>query len=111
MRRGSRLFFLLAAVAVGFFLFRASPRQVTLVYTGAGPATAVEVSIARGADVIRRAELRFPGGAPAQIEHRVRLPEGEYTLRLRLTGGGAARVVERPLSVAEDGPIVLNVGP
>jgi hypothetical protein len=111
MRRGARLFLLFGAVAVGFFLFRAAPHDVTLVYAGAGAATAVEVSIARGDDVLRRAELRFPGGAPAQIEHRVRLPDGRYVLRLRLTGGGAARTVERPITVAEDGAIVLNVGP
>ncbi|HET9596054.1 MAG TPA: hypothetical protein VFP65_10755 [Anaeromyxobacteraceae bacterium] len=111
MRSGARLFLLLGAIAIGFWLFRSAPRDVTLVYAGAAPATALEVTIARRGDVVRHAELRFASGAPAQVEHRVRLPEGEYTLHLRLSGGGAPREVERPLTVAEDGPVVLNVGP
>ena len=111
MKLAARLAFLAGAVGIGFFLFRAVPRDVTLVYAGAAPATAVEVEIARGGETVRRAELRFPAGAPAQIEHRVRLPEGDYTLRLRLAAGGGARVVDRTFSVAEDGAIVLSVGP
>jgi hypothetical protein len=111
MRQAARLAFLAGALGIGFFLFRAVPRDVTLVYAGAAPATAVEVEIARGGEIVRRTELRFPSGAPAQIEHRVRLPEGHYTLRLRLAEGGGARVVQRPFSVSEDGAVVVNVAP
>jgi hypothetical protein len=111
MKQAARLLFLAGAIGIGFFVFRAVPREVTLVYAGAAPATAVEVDLSRAGELLRHAELRFPGGAPAQIAHRVRLPDGSYTARLRLSAAGGARVVERDFAVSEDGAIVLSVAP
>jgi hypothetical protein len=111
MKGLARLAFLGGAAALGLLLFRAAPHEVTLVYAGAAPATVLEVDIARDGEAVRRAELRFPGGAPPQVTHRVRLTDGDYTVRLRLSGAQGARTVERSIHVAEAGAIVLAVGP
>jgi hypothetical protein len=109
VKAAARLVLLAGAVALGLFLFRANPREVTLVYGGVLPgARAIEVEIARGGEVIRRAELRV--GPDGQASHRVRLPDGEYVVRVRLVGGGAPRSVQRTIGVTESGTIVLPLG-
>lgn len=109
MKAAARLVLLAGAVALGLFLFRSNPREVTLVYGLAGTgARAVEVEIARGREVVRHAELRVP--AAGQASHRVRLPDGEYTVRLRITGGGPPRTLERTITVRESETIVLPLG-
>jgi hypothetical protein len=113
LRALARLALLLGAAAIGILLLRAAPREVTLVYGLPDPAsvTSLEVEIRRGGDSVRRAEFRFARGAPPQVRHEVRLPEGEYEVTLRLsTAAGAARAVTRPVTVAEGGPIVLPLG-
>lgn len=111
-RRGlARALFLAGAVAIGLFFFRATPRDVTLVYAlGDAGARALDVDIRRGGEVVRHAEFRAP---PAQVRHAVRLPDGDYVVHLRIAGPGAAapRDVERPVQVSESGTIVLPVGP
>jgi len=107
--KGARLVLLAGAVALGLFLFRANPREVTLVYGLAGRgARAVEVEIARGGEVMRRAELRV--GADGQASHRVRLPDGDYVVRVRVLEDGPPRPVERTFTVSESGTIVIPVG-
>ncbi len=109
MKAAARLVLLAGAVALGLFLFRSNPREVTLVYgLGGTGARSVEVEIARGADVLRHAELRVT--ASGQASHRVRLPDGEYTVRLRITGAGPPRTVERTITVRESETIVLPAG-
>lgn len=111
MRQAARLFFLAGAVAVALFLVRAAPRDVTLVYEVAGSgARALEVDIEKAGVAVRRAEFRVPDGAPAQVSHLVRLPDGDYLLRITVTSGGAARRLERPITVTESGTIVVPVG-
>lgn len=109
MKAAARLLLLAGAAAVGLFLFRANPREVTLVYGLSGArARAVEVEILRGGEVLRRAELRV--GPDAQARQTVRLPDGAYLLRLRITGDGPPREVERTLTVSESGPVVIPLG-
>jgi len=107
----ARLLFLGGAVAIGLFLLRAAPRDVTLVYLlppGRGP-TALDVEVRRGEEVLRHAEFRFPDGAPPRVLHRVRLPDGRYAVAMRLsTASGPARTAERAIDVAEDGPILVR---
>ena len=102
-----RVVLVLGAALVGFLLFRAAPREVTLVY-GLPPgaaAASLEVEIRRGGEVVRRAEIRVPGGA-REVRHPVRLPDGEYRVAVR---AGAA-VFERTVTVSEAGTIVLPLG-
>ncbi len=107
----ARLVLLGGAVVVGFYLFHASPREVTLVYDfGRVPAHGLEVEIARDGRTVRRADFRFPSGAPGQVVHRVRLPDGDYSVLLAWDGGGAARSLERQVTVRESGTVVLPVG-
>ena len=107
MKALARVVLLLGAVGVGALLFGASPREVTLVYglpPGEAPAR-LEVDIRRGGDLVRRAEVRVPGGA-REVRHPVRLPDGEYRVVVR---AGPA-VFERTVTVAEAGTIVLPLG-
>ena len=107
MKALSRVVLLLGAVGVGALLFREAPREVTLVYglpPGEAPAR-LEVDIRRGADLVRHAELRVPGGA-RDVRHSVRLPDGEY--RVVVQSGTA--VFERAVTVSEAGTIVLPLG-
>lgn len=109
MKLALRLLLLGGAAAIGLLLFRSQPRDLVLVYDlGAPVPEEVEVLVWRGDEVLRRAVL-LPRGA-RQVRHPLRLPDGEYLLRFRLTGAGGARAVERPLAVEEDGTVVLPVG-
>ena len=112
MRRAARLLFLLGAVAIGVFLVRAAPRDVTLVYEvqGQGPRI-LEVDVEKAGAEVRRAEFRLAAGAPPQVSHRVRLTDGDYLLRLAVTTGGTTRRLERPIAVSESGTIVVPLGP
>ena len=111
MKGPARLLLVASAVGGALWLLRASPRDLTLVYTFDGvPATLLEVEVLRGGTPLRRAEFRLPGGG-RPVRHELRLPDGEYLLRARLFGDAApARVRERPLSVAESGTVVLPLG-
>jgi hypothetical protein len=112
MKRAARLLFLAGAVAIGLFLVRAAPRDVTLVYeVRSAEARALEVDIEKAGVAVRRAEFRVPSGPSAQVSHRVRLTDGEYLLRLTVTAGGAAQRLDRPITVSESGTIVIPVGP
>ncbi len=107
----SRLVFLAGAVAIGLFLFRAAPRDVTLVYGLAGTtADSLEVDVERGGEVVRHAEFRFASGAPPTVSHRVRLTDGDYVVRATLASHGSARHVDRTIHVSESGPIVVPLG-
>ncbi len=111
MRSAARLVLLAGAVALGLFLFRAAPRDVTLVYglPRAGAVTSLEVDIRRGGEEVRHAEFRFPHGAPEQVRHPVRLTDGSYAVAVRAQADGAARTTEREVTVSESGIIVLPV--
>jgi hypothetical protein len=109
VKRAARLIALAGAVGLGLFLFRAVPRDVVLVYAlGERRLRSLEVEIVRGAEVIRRAELRPPAGPAGALRHPVRLTDGEYLLRLRIgpADGPPARV-ELPITVSESTTIVL----
>jgi len=137
VRQIARLVLLGGAVALGLYLFRASPRDVTLVYDfGRAPPRALEVEIAKDGRTVRQAELRSSGDS-GQVVHRVRLADGEYTVRLSWDGSGAepgvsgaeppmsktakpaariapkaqppGRSLERRVTVEESGTVVLTV--
>lgn len=111
MRRAARLVALLGAVAVGLFLVSSAPKDVVLVYdlAGAPDATALEIELRRGDELVRRAEFRV-GGADPQIRHAVRLPRGQYALSWRAAGPWGSRTGARVVDVEEEGTIVLPVG-
>ncbi len=114
MRHAARLVLMGGAVAVGLYLWRAAPRDLALVYgmPAGAPVTSMEVEVLRDGETLRRAEFRFPGGAPGAVRHAVRLPDGAYLVRVRLAAAaGPAWTVERPLEVSESGTVVLPLGP
>ncbi len=107
MKALSRVLLVLGAVGIGALLFRAAPREVTLVY-GLPPGLstpALVVEIRRGDEVLRRAEIRVPAGA-REVHHPVRLPDGDYLVVVR---AGTA-TFERPVTISESGTIVLPLG-
>lgn len=108
MKALSRLLLVLGAVGIGALLFRAAPREVTLVYgLPPGPQPpGISVEIRRGDEVLRRAEIRVPAGA-REVRHPVRLPDGDYRVVVRAGGS----VFERAVTVSEAGTIVLPLGP
>jgi hypothetical protein len=108
--RAARLLFIGGAVAVALVFFRASPRDVTLVYAlGDAGAREVEIDIRKAGETVRHAEFRAPQAA--QLRHDVRLTDGEYEVRVRVAGDGPPRLVDRTITVTESGTIVLPVGP
>ncbi len=112
MRNLARVLLVLGLAALGLQAFRGAPRDVTLVYAlpDPGRVASLEVDVLRDDAALRHAELRFPDGAPAQVHHEVRLPDGEYRLALRLAGpSGPPRRVTLPLTVSGSGPVVLAV--
>ncbi|BDG07626.1 hypothetical protein [Anaeromyxobacter paludicola] len=114
MKLAARMLFLAGAIAIGFFLLRAAPRDLVLVYAidEQPRPTGVAVDVLRDGETIRHAEFRFARGAPAQVRHPVKLTDGSYTLRFRLEAPGRpVATVERPLTVDESGPVVVNVAP
>jgi hypothetical protein len=108
-----RLLLLLGLAAVGLFFLRAMPRNVTLVYDlgEAGEVRALEVEVRSGEGALRHAEYRFPGGAPRQVVHEVKLPDGPYQVSVRVArSSGPVRRSLLPIVVSESGPIVLAIG-
>jgi hypothetical protein len=98
------------AVGVGWVLFGATPRDVVLVYDVASvpDATALEVEIRHGGDLVRRARLVLGGGA--QTRHPVRLRDGTYDLAWRLERAGGPVAGTRELVVTGEETIVLPLG-
>jgi hypothetical protein len=111
VRAAARLLAIVGAVAVGWLLLDGSPRDVVLVYdTGSTPdATALEVEIRRGADLVRRARLMVDRAAPAR--HPVRLREGTYDLAWRLERPTGPVTGARELVVTGEETIVLPLRP
>jgi len=108
-----RLLLLLGFGALGLFVLREVPRSVTFVYAidDAPAVRKVEIEVRRGTSVIRQAEFRFPAGAPAQVQHEVKLPDGDYGVAVRVWGStGPPRLTLRPVTVSESGSIVLPIG-
>jgi hypothetical protein len=107
-----RLVLLVGLAAIGIFFVRAMPRDVTLVYAldGAPAVRGLEVDVRRAGDILRHAEYRFPAGAPPQVRHEVRLPDGSYEVLVRVSrAGDPPRQARLPVLVSESGAIVLAV--
>jgi hypothetical protein len=96
------------ALAVGWLLFGRGSKDVVLVYDVGPDATALEVALRRGGEVVRRAEFRRHDKEP--LRHALRLPEGDYQLGWRVVTPAGAREGERALEVRESGTIVLSIG-
>ncbi|HYS81822.1 MAG TPA: hypothetical protein VEM76_14010 [Anaeromyxobacteraceae bacterium] len=110
MKLAARLLLLAGGLGIALLFFRAGPREVTLVYgVPDDRVRAVEVVIAHGGEVLRRAELRVAGDRTPS--HRVRLPDGDYLLRIELLGEGPPRHLEKSITVAESGTLVIPLGP
>ncbi len=110
MRLAARVVAVLGVVAVASLLLGRAPKDVTLVYdvSAVPDARGLEVEVARGGEVLRRAELRV--GRDGRAEHRLKLPEGDYVLRGRVEAPGGPVPFEKPLEVREAGTIVLPLG-
>ncbi len=112
MKGPLRLLLLLGFAAIGLFFLGAMPRDVTLVYDleEAAAVRGLEVEVRRGGNVVRQAEYRFPAGAPRQVLHEVKLPDGAYEVRLRVSrAGGPVQRSLLPVVVTESGPVVLAI--
>ncbi|HEX9051685.1 MAG TPA: hypothetical protein VF841_14230 [Anaeromyxobacter sp.] len=111
MKLAARVVAVLGAVAVAWLLLGGGPKDVTLVYdvSAVPDARALEVEVARGGEVLRRAEFRLAGRG-GRVEHRLKLPEGDYVLRGRIEAPGGPFPFERPLEVREAGTIALALG-
>jgi hypothetical protein len=92
------------------------PRERQLVFT-LGPelaaARAVEVQLwTAGGELLKREELRFPGGAAREIVQKISLRQGEYLARVFVTGAtdaGFRALPGRPLQVADDAVIHVDL--
>lgn len=112
MKGTLRLVLLLGFAAVGLYFVRGMPRDVTLVYDleESTAVRSIEVDVRRGDGAVRHAEYRFPGGAPTQIRHDVKLPDGNYEVVVRVvraTGTPVRSVF--PVVVDEAGPVLLPI--
>jgi hypothetical protein len=107
----ARLIALLGAIGVGWLLLDARPRDVVLVYDvrSVPDATALEVDMRSGSDLVRHARLRVDPGREAR--HPVKLREGTYVLSWRIERPSGPVRGERELVVAGEGTIVLPLGP
>ncbi len=112
MRPAARLVLLVGALGGGLLLFRARPRDVTLVYdlSRAPGATSLDVEIRRGGEALRRAELRVPPGE-TRLRHAVRLPDGAYEVVVQVVRPGAVLRTAREIDVREAGSVLVPVGP
>ena len=112
MRAAARLLAVVGALAVGLLLFRAAPRDVTLVYdvAGAPGASGLEVVIRRGGEVVRRADLAVPAGR-GQVRHAVRLADGDYLVDYRMRTAAGTVVGQRSVTVSESGTVILPLAP
>jgi hypothetical protein len=99
------------AVAVAWMLLGGGPRDVVVVYdvSAVPDASALEVDVVRGGEVLRRAEFRL-AGREGRVSQALRLPDGAYVLRGRIDRPGGATPWERPLEVHEGGTVVLALG-
>ena len=81
MKGALRLLLLLGFAAIGLFFLRAAPqeRHARLRPAARRPTSGPWRSrCAAGRALLRRAEYRFPGGAPRQVVQEVKLPDGAY---------------------------------
>ncbi len=107
-----RLLLLVGFAAVGLFVLRGMPRDVTLVYDldDAAAIRTLEVEVRRADGALRHAEYRFPAGAPSQIRHDVKLPDGSYEVVVRVSReSGRVRRSVLPVVVSESGSVVLAI--
>jgi hypothetical protein len=112
VRGALRLLLLLGFAAVGLFFLGRMPRNVTLVYDldDAAGVRGLEVEVRRADAVLRHAEYRFPGEAPRQVLHEVRLPDGSYEVRVRVSrASGPVQRSVHSIVVSESGPILLAI--
>jgi len=104
----ARLVLVTGIAGLGLFFLRATPREVTLVYDICSPvARTLEVDIEREGKMVRRAEFRLARTPPAQVNHAVRLKDGNYLLRISVSGADGSRRVERPIAITENTTIVI----
>jgi hypothetical protein len=116
VRAAARLVAIGGAALVAWMLYRAAPRDVTLVYAvgQAETARSLEIRILRRGELVRRAEFRL-AAADQQAKHTVKLPDGHYRVAFRVapaTPAGPAAALEgaRELDVSESATIVLPLG-
>jgi hypothetical protein len=110
VKRFARLVLFAGALALGWYLLGARPRDLTLVYdvSAVPDATALEVDLRAGPTVVRHARIQVHRGE--QVRHPVRLREGGYELDWRLERPAGAVTGGRHLEVEGDQTIVLPLG-
>jgi hypothetical protein len=112
LRALARVVALAGAVALGAYLFRSWPRDVTLVYDlgGLPGASEVEVEIRRGGETVRFARIRIPPAA-GPLRHPVRLPDGPYQILARVELPRGPVLLSSAFEVDGDGAVPLRLGP
>jgi hypothetical protein len=110
VKRLARLVALAGALALGWFLLGARPRDVTLVYdvSAVPDATALEVDLRAGPTPIRHARLLVRRGE--ELRHPVRLKDGTYRLEWRVERPAGVLTGARNLDVQGDQTVVLPLG-
>lgn len=111
MRRPLGLALAVAVIGiVGWLVGGAGAKEVVVVYDLAAvpDARALEVTVLRGGEVLRRAEFRVP--PERRVSHALKLSPGEYRLRGVIERAGGTTAWERPLEAREDGTVVLALG-
>lgn len=108
---------LAAALVVAMLLARGWPKEQTVHYVLGDAAPRVEEVDARWADGkargdeswMREATFRYaPGRAPRVVTHEPRLPDGEYTVEVKIAAASATNVVTRHVHLA-GGAMSINL--
>jgi hypothetical protein len=109
VKRPARLVALAGAALLGWFVLGSRPHDVVLVYdVSPAGATALEVDLRSGGNLVRHARILLHPGE--QARHPVRLRDGSYDLAWRLERPGGPLTGERTLEIDGDGTIVLPLG-
>jgi hypothetical protein len=110
VKRAARLLAVVGIAALASYFFRATPRDVVLVYDlgEIADATSLDVRIEKGEETVRRAEFPSPS---RQVHHQVQLTDGAYHVRVDVDRPGAPVQTVRDITVSESQTIVLSVAP
>ena len=110
----ARLALLLLPLVGALFLVRPRPPSEVPVRVHLGARGAqvrqLELKFERGESIVRDVTLRFPDGAPAEVERTVRLAPGDYRIAIRVLDalGHEARDA-RAQRIDRDDPVELDV--
>jgi hypothetical protein len=113
-RRVARVLFGLGLFAVAYQLLPNVPRHTELEFAlGEGHERVVELRVAfeRGGEELHGVRFGFPEGAPRTLRHSLRLPSGDYLVRIELRQrSGESIELTRTLTTPAEGVVRFAVG-